>query len=1221
MAIYFALLQKSAHVADSAVCFWGSRIFGLNQLKGLQIMAAQDYAAVVQQLYVAYFGRPADYFGLQNFEAQLDAMGAPKTLTELNAAVQAGTTPALNALVNSFASSSESTALYGTDNSPIGISKFLVAVFQNVIGRTPDLGPGWDFWYNALATGALSRANAALAIAEGALSNTSAQGLLDAQAVVNKQKVASAFTTALDTPEKINAYSTAAAVATATGLLKDVTASTDVAAYQTTVLAAVSTVVTGSIGGTTANLTAAVETVAGTNGNDTFNGTYTQGGATGDTLNALDSIDGGSGTDTLNILALDALTSLPGGLVVKNVENLSFRGAAGITFDATATAGVTGVTSIAVTQATTAAITAASTTAVSVTGATGDVAIDGGSSQSVTTAGGAGVDIALGATTVAKGAISVVDSNQNTGTIAIDGGTTVSVSASGASTGTITLGQGGAATDKASGAVAVTSIGAASAAATDVTLGAITIDGGSTVTVIQTASSDGTSAATDGTGSTITQSAVDIGGGKATAVTVVQTAAATAVGAVDAVAAAKQTTEVTFSAVTAGQTVIIDGLTFTASKALTAAQVAAAFASIAAGAGQGSAAAGNGIYTGALTNFSSGAVVTSGTTSKVVFTEKTAGTNGTIDVDNGTATAPTIGTTVAGTAAVDAVEGVLGVVGGAVTINDDAGGKLATVTLNGTGAASITSDKLTTLNVANTDQNVTVVNTAATTLALTADNLGVDATGTIALGGVYTTLNLTAASDSVFTLTGAGVATLAVSGAGVADLGASTLGALKTVTVSGSAGLNLVTATATKVDTSATTGNSSIGIDSTVGTFTGGAGKDTVTVSSTTVTKAITLGAGDDTLDLTAFTAATLGATVSGGDGTDTLVLDSAVAETNSATNTFATKFDGFEKLSLTQAAADLTVDLANLDNISYVISAGAAAGFTETLKNLAAAGTVELTTAKGDAASLIDVQLADTDGTSDVLNLVLKNGANTDFGKVNVDGVETVNITATDSTATTINTHTLDLTAADAKAIVVTGNANVTLTGETGNVVLASLDGSAMTGKLIASTNGTVAETIKGGSAADTLTAAGNGDTLNGGAGADTLIVTGNLATLTGGAGNDTFNVAAPTTNVNSYATITDLAAGDIIKFAASAVDFNASKVSLADTAVFQDYANAAVAATDTGDVSWFQIGGNTYVIDNVSNGTTFTNGTDVIVKITGLVDLSHSSFSATTNTLVVIS
>lgn len=1176
-------------------------------------MAAQDYAAVVQQLYVAYFGRPADYFGLQNFQSQLDGMGAPKTITELNAAVQAGSNPALNALVNSFASSEESTKLYGTDNSPIGISKFLVAVFQNVIGRTPDLGPGWDFWYDALASGQLTRANAALAIAEGALSNTSAQGILDAKAVTNKQQVASAFTAALDTPEKINAYSTAAAVATATGLLKDVTASTDVAAYQTTVLAAVGTVVTGSIGGTTANLTTAVETVAGGNGNDVFNGTVTQGGATGDTLNALDSIDGGSGTDTLNILALDALTSLPSGMVIKNVENLSFRGADAITFDLTAAAGVTGVTSVAVTQATTATITAGATTGVSVTGATGDVAIDGGSTQSVTTAGGAGVDVVLGATTVAKGAITVTNSNQNTGNIAVDGGTTVSVSASGAAAGTISIGQGGAATDKASGAVSVTSIGAAAAAATTPTLGAITIDGGSTVTVIQTATSDATSAATDGTGTTITQSAVDIGGGKATAVTVVQTAAATAVGAVEAEAAVKQTTEVTFAAMTAGQTVIIAGLTFTATKALTAAQVAAAFASIAADGVQGSSASGNGIYTGTLAGFSSGAVVTSGSTSKVVFTEKTAGTNAAIDVASGTATAPTVGTTVTGNAATDAVEGVLGVAGGAVTINDDAGGKLTTVTLNGTGAASITSDKLTALNVANTDKNVTVTNTAATTLALNVDNLGVDAAGTIALGGVYTTLNLTAASDSAFELTGAGVQTLTVAGAGIADLGATALAALKTVTVTGAAGVKVASTTATAVNTSASTGHSTITIDGTKATYTGGAGIDDVTLSTVAPTKAINLGAGDDSLTLEAGTDSSTGL-LSGGDGTDTLVMVAADAASASLATAFATKISGFEKLSVTGSTTDV-VDLANLDNISYVISSGNTTSLE--LNNFAADGTLELT----GTGVLTTVVLADDTGTADALNIVTKAEAAESFGKVVVTGIESVNLTATDTKASSIQTHTINLESADLKSVTITGNAKVDLTANTANVKLAMVDGSAMTASLTASTNGTLTQTIKGGAGADTLTATGSGDVLIGGAGNDTLIVTGNLATLTGGAGNDTFNVADPTTSVNGYATITDLTAGDIIKFAASADNFIASKISQADTAVFQDFANEAINSTDMGDVSWFQVGGNTYVIDNVSNGTSFVNGQDVIVKITGLVDLSKSSFSGSADTLVIIS
>jgi len=53
---------------------------------------------------------------------------------------------------------------------------------------------------------------------------------------------------------------------------------------------------------------------------------------------------------------------------------------------------------------------------------------------------------------------------------------------------------------------------------------------------------------------------------------------------------------------------------------------------------------------------------------------------------------------------------------------------------------------------------------------------------------------------------------------------------------------------------------------------------------------------------------------------------------------------------------------------------------------------------------------------------------------------------------------------------------------------------------------------------------------------------------------------------------------------------------------------------------VSWFQIGGNTYIIENSSNGTSFTNGTDFIVKVTGLVDLSTASFSSSADTLLIV-
>jgi len=199
-----------------------------------------------------------------------------------------------------------------------------------------------------------------------------------------------------------------------------------------------------------------------------------------------------------------------------------------------------------------------------------------------------------------------------------------------------------------------------------------------------------------------------------------------------------------------------------------------------------------------------------------------------------------------------------------------------------------------------------------------------------------------------------------------------------------------------------------------------------------------------------------------------------------------------------------------------------------------------------------------------------------------------------------------------------------VTLTADATNVALTSIDASALTGKLVAGTDAgaTAAATIKGGTASDTLTANHASDVLFGNAGNDTLTVGigANLVTLTGGAGTDKFVIAGASSNSNNGATITDLSAGEVIQFPANAANFKAAKLALDGTAVFQDYANEAVKQSFTGDLTWFQVGGNTYIVDNTSGSTSFVNGTDVIVKIAGIVDLSTSSMSSTADTALYI-
>jgi S-layer protein len=133
-------------------------------------------------------------------------------------------------------------------------------------------------------------------------------------------------------------------------------------------------------------------------------------------------------------------------------------------------------------------------------------------------------------------------------------------------------------------------------------------------------------------------------------------------------------------------------------------------------------------------------------------------------------------------------------------------------------------------------------------------------------------------------------------------------------------------------------------------------------------------------------------------------------------------------------------------------------------------------------------------------------------------------------------------------------------------------------------------------------------------------------LNTLTGGEGSDTFVIGTASLNVNSYATITDFGVNDLIKLS-GADTFKASKVTLGDTAVFQDYANAAVNDLDTTTsgkdmAAWFQFAGNTYVVVDIktTNSTTFINGEDFIVKLTGLVDLTNASFNDTIGTIALV-
>jgi S-layer protein len=155
----------------------------------------------------------------------------------------------------------------------------------------------------------------------------------------------------------------------------------------------------------------------------------------------------------------------------------------------------------------------------------------------------------------------------------------------------------------------------------------------------------------------------------------------------------------------------------------------------------------------------------------------------------------------------------------------------------------------------------------------------------------------------------------------------------------------------------------------------------------------------------------------------------------------------------------------------------------------------------------------------------------------------------------------------------------------------------------------------MKGGSAGDSFTANGTtASTLIGNGGADTLTTNGGLTTLTGGDGLDLFVIATAGANDGIYSTITDASAGDRIElFDRGTEVFNTTKLALAGTASFSDYLDAASASTDATNstIRFFDFGGNTYIVEDNSTATTFVDGADIVVGLTGIVDLSTASLS----------
>ena len=180
--------------------------------------APEEYGDLIQRIYISYFGRPADYLGLQYWEKIFSDKGMPLSMDEASLSYPNGGN--VRALIDTFVLSEESRGLYtGSD------AAYVNAVYLNIFNRNSE-DAGRKFWAGFVARNELSRAQVVMRILSGAQND-------DAVIVRKKVQAATYFTNALAkgsvyilnyTGDNINEA--------ARQLLAEIAATTDMTAFQ-----------------------------------------------------------------------------------------------------------------------------------------------------------------------------------------------------------------------------------------------------------------------------------------------------------------------------------------------------------------------------------------------------------------------------------------------------------------------------------------------------------------------------------------------------------------------------------------------------------------------------------------------------------------------------------------------------------------------------------------------------------------------------------------------------------------------------------------------------------------------------------------------------------------------------------------------------------------------------------------------------------------------------
>ena len=569
--------------------------------------------------------------------------------------------------------------------------------------------------------------------------------------------------------------------------------------------------------------------------------------------------------------------------------------------------------------------------------------------------------------------------------------------------------------------------------------------------------------------------------------------------------------------------------------------------------------------------------------------------------------------------------------GGAATIDNTAadtmhtsakGTTLTSVVLDGVdGNSAIKGEGLTDVTVkgaSSASRTVTITNAKEDhSLTVHVDGTGYQANGTeaqtIIVDANATSMTVEASGEkSSLALTGsAKLENLTITGDAALTLKANNLNSLKTIDGSAANGaLILGDLNAATVDVQTGSGNDSFTINATKKvTVDAGAGNDVVTLGDAIAAgSSIDLGAGDDTLlsDSGSVAASTKDATtvIDGGDG-----FDSVSASLINAGN--AAQFHNFEALDLTAAVTGFDFDLLTNSAIEALTLSGN--NSAATINNVAAGVDLRVS---GNNAAMTTINVKDAaSGDADAFSVTLNETADAAAtAKLTINGIENLTV---ESTGVGDGQNTLQVTDGALQTLTITGSQDLALTfvgingtnGADGGAVNL-IDGSAATGNLDIKTANVIADsklglTVKTGSGDDIITLGGKAS-VDAGAGDDTIISSAQGGTFTGGDGKDIFNVSLAKGSDNMV-TITDFVAGtDKLTFADKGQE-TFTKADVSDAQSLAAALNAAAAGVDAvnGVLSWFQYGGNTYIVQDLSTQNTFQD-TDIVVKLVGEHDLS---------------